>query len=113
MAGSFGDLLAKAGLQGSSQAEEAPEAEAAPTPEEPSYGPKLVLRMTRKGRGGRTVTVLQGVTGGREQLAALLKKQLGVGARVEEEELVLQGDQVERVARWLEGQEGVRKVVRG
>ena len=112
MAGSFGELLAKAGLQGSPEVERG-EAEGAPVaPERPRFGSKVVVRRTRKGRGGHSVTLVQGVVGGHGPLATLLKKQLGVGARVEGEDVVLQGDQVERVARWLEGQEGVRKVVR-
>jgi translation initiation factor 1 len=70
------------------------------------------VRATRKGRGGKTVTEVQGVTDARDQVAKKLKKTLGVGARVEEELIVVQGDQRDRLVKWLEAQ-GVRKVVRG
>lgn len=114
MGTNLGDLLAKAGLEATKEAASAPEAPPAEqAPSDPVFGPKLVVRKTRKGRGGRTVTVIQGVESGHEALMAVLKKQLGVGARQEEDEVVLQGDQVERVSRWLESQPEVKKVVRG
>ena len=111
MGTNLGDLLAKAGLKGSGKPEPEPE-EVAPASEAVSYAPKVVVRMMRKGRGGKTVTLVQGVSSGRDEVLQQLKQELGVGARVEEEDLVLQGDQVERVARWLESR-GVGKVVRG
>jgi translation initiation factor 1 len=111
MGTNLGDLLSAAGLKASEGAEQ-PEAPAeAAEPEGPSYAPKVVVRRTKKGRGGRTVTLVQGVTAGHELVAGTLKKELGTGARVEGDEVVVQGDQVERVARWLQSQ-GVKKVVR-
>lgn len=112
MGGSFGDLLKKAGLEES-------EATAAPAPdqgvedeEEPLvYGPKLVVRFTRKGHGGKTVTEVRGIVSGHRAVLGRLKRELGSGGRVVDDALVLQGHQVERVARWLESQ-GVRRVVR-
>jgi translation initiation factor 1 len=44
--------------------------------------------------------------------ADALKRALGCGGGVERDALVLQGDQRDRAARWLE-ERGVRKVVRG
>jgi len=109
----LGDLLAQAGLKGSGEATDAVEASAPapPGPERPTFAGKVVVRRTRKGRGGRTVTLVQGVTAGHDAVARQLKKQLGAGARVEDGEVVVQGDQVERVARWLESQ-GAAEVVR-
>lgn len=121
--GTLGDLLkAQLGGAATSATSEAPvETPAAPAPEPPS-GPydlnqsgKIVLRRTRKGRGGRTVTLVQQVSAsaeGLDQLARDLKKGLGCGASVEEDEVVLQGDQVERAQAWLQSQ-GARRVVVG
>ena len=75
--------------------------------------PRVVLRRERKGRGGKTVTVVEGVPVLiAERLARALRKGLGCGARVEEGAVVLQGDQVERSAAWLIVR-GVKKVIRG
>jgi translation initiation factor 1 len=110
--GGFGDLLAKAGLQASPEAEAEATSPEPAAPDAPRFAPKVVLRRTRKGRGGRTVTLIQGIEAGHDVLLGRVKKHLGVGARREEDELVVQGDQVDRLAAWLEGLDGVRKVVR-
>ncbi len=106
---SFKDLLQKAGFQESAPAPAEPEAE--PAPEAIAFGPKVVVRYSRKGRGGKAVTLLSGVTSGHDALLDRLRRELGLGARREGDDLVLQGEQVERVARWIESQ-GVKKVVR-
>lgn len=112
MAGSFGDLLKKAGFEGSPEADKPAETQdAAVAPEEMAYAPKMVVRRSRKGRGGKTVTLVEGITAGATQVLGRLKKELGCGGRVEDGVVVLQGDNRERVARWLESQ-GVKKVVR-
>ena len=113
MSGSFGDLLKQAGLTASKESEAEPvRADATETVEESvAYAPKVVVRRERKGHGGKTVTVVTGVSSGHERLAKLLRKQLGTGTRVDDDTLVLQGDQRERAARWFESQ-GVKKVVR-
>jgi translation initiation factor 1 len=75
---------------------------------------KIVVRHERKGRGGRTVTVVQGVALQGDALAEFargMKKALGCGATIEDADVVLQGELVERVASWLEKQ-GARRVVR-
>ena len=74
--------------------------------------PRVVLRMERKGHGGKTVTVLTGFEAPPEALKALckrLKKKLGCGARVVEGDVVLQGDLRDRARAWLLS-EGVRRV---
>jgi len=116
MGTNLGDLLAAAGLEASDGGDGQGDDESSgrsdgAEPAAPAYADKVVVRRTRKGRGGRTVTLVQGVTAGHEALSQTLKKQLGAGARVEGDEVVVQGDQVERLARWLESQ-GIRKVVR-
>ncbi len=63
----------------------------------------LRLALERKGRGGKTVTVLRGL-GSSPALAPLvqsLKKALGCGASLEGQQLVFQGDQRERLVALL------------
>lgn len=81
-----------------------------------ALGPeRAVVRLERKGRGGKEVTVVDklelkpDVLG--EWLKAL-KQALGCGGAVEDGTLVLQGDQRERLPALLEAR-GVRKVIRG
>lgn len=96
----------------------------APAPvkaEEPggSKGPKgparAVVRMERKGRGGKEVTVVEqlGLPAAElEKWLKALKGGLGCGGTVEEDTLVLQGDQRERLPALLEAR-GVRRVTVG
>lgn len=114
MATNLGDLLAAAGFTASAP-EEAPAAETpdAPRETEPGFAAKVIVRTTRKGRGGRTVTLVQGVTEGHQELAGLLKRALGAGVRVEGDEVVVQGDQADRVIQWLQARPGMGRVQRG
>lgn len=113
--GSFADLLKAQGLvaQDATPSAEvaAPEAAPAATLSEVS---RVVLRVTRKGRAGKTVTLVEGLEGlDLEAIARQIRAALGVGSSVDDEDvLVVQGDQRDRLARWLEG-EGVRRIVRG
>jgi translation initiation factor 1 len=113
MSGRLADLLEQAGFTASKSSSDAAENQAAagPDAEEVRYGSKVAVRFSRKGRHGKTVTLVSGVLAGREAVLAKLRRELGVGARIEGEQLVVQGQQVERVARWLESQ-GVKRVVR-
>jgi len=91
-----------------------PAAEKKPELPAPLRG-KIVIRHERKGRAGKTVTLIQGIGGGTdavETLARELKKSLGCGATVEEGVIVLQGELVERAATLLESR-GARQVIRG
>ena len=109
----FGGLvsaLASQGLVGSGKdaAPAVPAAAAAPSGGGDGLRGKVVVRQERKGRGGKTVTVVDGA-GIRavDDLAALAKrmrKALGTGARVEGEGIVVQGDQRESAQAWLEKQ---------
>ncbi|TVQ94279.1 MAG: translation initiation factor [Deltaproteobacteria bacterium] len=113
MTDSLRDKLLKAGLAPTPAADPpVTPSEPSPSPDAPSFGPKVVVRKTKKGRGGKAVTLIQGVTAGHAELVDSLKRQLGTGGRLEGDEVVIHGDQVERVARWLESQ-GVARVVRG
>ena len=89
-----------------------PPPRAAPEPRGPA---RAVVRMERKGRGGKEVTVVEQLALPARELELwlkALKNALGCGGVVEDEALVLQGDQRERLPELLE-QRGVRKVIRG
>ncbi len=66
---------------------------------------KAVVRQERKGHGGKTVTVIDGVAISRvddlDALAKTVRKALGAGARVDGGTLVVQGDQREAASAWL------------
>jgi translation initiation factor 1 len=93
-----------------------PMAEAARAKAEERKGPaRAVVRMERKGRGGKEVTVVEQLGLRPAELEAWLKAlkgSLGCGGAVEEESLVLQGDHRERLPALLEAR-GVRRVVVG
>ncbi len=88
----------------------------APEPATEKKGPaRAVVRMERKGRGGKEVTVIEQLGLNGKELGAwlkALKQGLGCGGAVEGESLVLQGDQRERVPALLSAR-GVRKVTVG
>lgn len=76
---------------------------------------KIVVAKSKKGRGGKTVTCVRGIDANEmqlEQLAKELRQALGCGSTVEEGEILVQGEQLDRVAKWLEGQ-GAKRVVKG
>jgi translation initiation factor 1 len=88
---------------------------ASPQAEERKGPARAVVRMERKGRGGKEVTVVEQLglpPAERELWLKALKGALGCGGAVEEESLVLQGDQRERLPALLEAR-GVRRVVVG
>jgi translation initiation factor 1 (eIF-1/SUI1) len=62
------------------------------------------VRAERKGHGGKTVTRVGGLAGDDDALEALagrMRRALGCGVRVEDGELLAQGDLVPRVEAWL------------
>lgn len=110
--GSFGDLLAKAGMD---LPDPAPETAPGPAPiEEGAWPRRVVVRRTRKGRGGKTVTLVEAALHGEWVGAEVtaLKKALGTGAKHVPEGIVVQGDVGDRVADWLAAR-GVVEIVRG
>ena len=81
--------------------------------ERPLFLEKVVVRHERKGHGGKTVTVVSGVAAhALDAMCTELKKALGCGARVEDGDVVLQGDLVTRAIAFLE-KKGATKVVNG
>lgn len=93
--------------------------EAAPSPApKPAAKPppaRAVVRLERKGRGGKEATVIEKLALPPRELEAwadALKRSLGCGGAVEGEAIAVQGDQRERVRKWLEAK-GVAKVIAG
>ncbi|SRR5258706_16075787 len=81
-------------------------------PTRPKAPARAVVRIERKDRGGKTVTVIEKLElpyNQREGWMTELKSGLGCGGRVEGDALVLQGDQRDRAAAWLTAR-GVRRV---
>lgn len=112
--GGLGALLAARGLKAS--APSATPAASTPPPAAPSLDaqvaalPKVVIRIERKGRSGKTATVVEQVTPAlREPVAKALRKGLGVGSSVEDEQIVVQGDQRDRLRTWFEAR-GVKRI---
>lgn len=75
----------------------------------------LVVRRERKGHGGKTVTVVDGLAlspAAAEALARAMRKALGCGSWVDAGRVVLQGDRAAAAAAWL-ARHGARQVTRG
>ena len=68
-------------------------------------GPRVSFNIQRKGKGGKTVTLVFGLKDleltEQMTLGSQIQKALGIGARFENGVLQLQGDQRERAAEWF------------
>lgn len=87
-----------------------PPPESVAAKEEPP--PRAVVRLERKGHGGKEVTVVEKLElppAELERWARDIRKSLGCGGAVEDGALVLQGDQRERVRALLSAR-GVKKI---
>lgn len=92
----------------------APEPELAPTDSPSLLHGKLVLRREKKGRGGKTATVIEGLQlpePALQDMAQQLRRHLGCGAHVEGSTIVLSGAQTDRVRDWLSAQGATRIVI--
>ena len=114
---SLADALAKRGVHA---APDAPRPAEPPPPAPPATGDlarcgKIVLRRERKGRGGKTATIVAGLglpARALDDLTRDLRRALGCGATVEGDTIVVNGDLVERIEPWLAAR-GVRRIVVG
>jgi translation initiation factor 1 len=83
-------------------------------PADPTLPKKVVVRRERKGRKGKTVTRISGF-GAKHDIAdwaQRMKRGLGCGGSVEDDDIILAGDIADRAAAWLEAA-GLSRVVRG
>ncbi len=76
---------------------------------------RVILRKEKKGRGGKTVTVLEIRPSDKVDLSVLskrIKNAIGCGGKIEGTLIVLQGDIAGRVEEWFKSQ-GVPRITRG
>jgi translation initiation factor 1 len=65
---------------------------------------RLKVLIDKSGRAGKTVTLITGFIGKNadlEILGKMLRNKCGVGGSVKEGQIILQGDQREKTAKWL------------
>ena len=120
LVGGLGGLLAAQGFTASSDMADQAPTEQHPTPSRSedvvARAHRWIVRISKKGRGGREATLLsaRGLPE-KEDLSSLarrIRKQMGCGASLEGPDVLVQGDQRERLERWLI-KHGARKVTQG
>jgi translation initiation factor 1 len=112
----LGDLLRRQGVPVGTAPAPPAARPSPPTEDAVDFGgaAKIVLRREKKGRGGKTATVIEGIKlppSGLERIARDLKRALGCGATVEGTTIVVQGDLSARIEPWLVARGATRVVV--
>ena len=80
------------------------EEESSPEASLPPKQQKLKVRLDTRQRAGKAVTLVNGFVGPTEELDALgrqLKTHCGTGGSVKDGEILIQGDQRDKIAQWL------------
>ena len=70
----------------------------------PTNAQRLFVRKEKKGRGAKTVTIVEGYQGNPqtlEQLCKKVKQQCGVGGSVNQKTFIIQGDKADQVIKIL------------
>ena len=65
---------------------------------------RLRVRLDTKQRAGKSVTLVEGFIGSAEDLESLgrqLKTHCGTGGAAKEQEIIIQGDQRDKITQWL------------
>ena len=73
----------------------------------PKKQQKLRVSIEKKGRGGKTVTLIRGFIGTEDdlkELGKLMKTKCGVGGSVKDEEIIIQGDFKQRIIELLKAE---------
>lgn len=104
--GTLGDLLAARGLAPADPSPEAPAAAPEAEAAEPTLAdcPEVGVRVDRKGRRGKVVTIVEGVEvlgPSLEALARDLRRQLACGVTARDGHLIIQGDHSGHLVEWL------------
>lgn len=98
-------LLAQSKAMGIEPTEEVSAAPAEETrPEEPLQKEPLHIVVEKKGRGGKTATIVEGFLCSEarlKEIAAAIKSALGTGGSARGGEILIQGERREAVASWL------------
>jgi translation initiation factor 1 (eIF-1/SUI1) len=118
--GGLGDLLVEQGFTASSDTTEQGPAEqhsnTSSAEDVVARAQRWIVRISKKGRGGREATLLSprglGENEDLSSLARRIRKQMGCGASLEGPDILVQGDQRERLERWLVKHDA-RKVTQG
>jgi translation initiation factor 1 len=70
----------------------------------PTGKQRLKVRLDTRQRAGKAVTLVEGFAGPKEDLEALgrqLKTHCGTGGSVKDGEIIIQGDQRDKITQWL------------